>query len=61
MNTKDTIHRKKATYFGIGAFLAILAGLWLLTGDATFSTVIGFVFGIGAFDLTLILSNSSDS
>lgn len=57
MTHKGTQHAKKATVFGIGAFFVITVGLWILTKDAIFSTVIGFVFGIGAFDLTVVLSN----
>ncbi len=54
---KQMANQGRATWLGVGAFLVILSTLYFFTHDAIFSGVIGFVFGIGMFDLTLILSN----
>lgn len=54
---KQMAHQGRATCLGVGAFLVFLSALYFFTHDLIFSAVIGFVFGIGMFDLTLILSN----
>lgn len=57
MRMRCTRNQRKAGALGIVVFILVSSGLSVLTRDVSFALAAGFILGLGAFDLTLVLSN----